>query len=268
MSLLAKKVAIVTGAGKPQGVGHVTALKLAAAGAIVVVTDLVNSEEDAQALDRVARSVRQGGSDAIGIAVDVTKRAEIHACVAETCQRYGGVDILFNNAGTFIGAQPFLELTEEHWDLSYRVNLKGMADFCQAVIPIMRSRGGGAIINNASLSGLGPMPLLGAHTASKFAIIGLTKSLASEFGADGIRCNAVCPGLLETRMGDQEIELFHRDGKSEEEAEGVLAKDVALEGRWGKLEEVADTVVYLAGPGSSYITGVALPVAGGLAPGL
>jgi len=268
MKLLQDKVAIVTGAGKPDGMGRATAIMLADAGARVVVTDLLRGEEDRRDLDYVVEEIRSRNGNAMAVAVDVTDRKQIDACVVQTCNAYGGIDILFNNAGTGVGAGPFLELSDTHWDLNYRINLKGMADFCQAVIPVMQERGGGAIINNSSMSGLGTVPLLAAYTATKFGVIGLTKSIACEFGVDNIRCNAICPGIVETGMGKSEIELFTETGKSTEQTKRKLASEVALQQRWAQPEEIAEVVVFLAGPGAGYITGVALPVAGGMAAGL
>ncbi len=270
MKLLQDKVAIVTGAGKPDGMGRATAIMLADAGARVVVTDLLRGEKDRRDLDDVVEEIRSRNSigSAIAVAVDVTDRKQIDACVVQTCDAYGGIDILFNNAGTGAGAGPFLELSHAHWDLNYRINLKGVADFCQAVIPVMQARGGGSIINNSSLSGLGVVPLLAAYTATKFAVVGLTKAIACEFGADNIRCNAICPGMVETGMGKSEIELFAEAGESKEQTKRRLASEVALQQRWAQPEEIAQVVVFLAGPASGYITGVALPVAGGMAAGL
>jgi len=264
MYALQGKVAIVTGAGKARGMGRAAAMELAAQGARVVVTDITPTPEAETGLQETAR-LAQG----IAIPADITEQDQVRACVDQIMQAYGRVDILFNNAGVGApGAGPFLEITPDRWQLTWDVNVMGMVHFCQAVIPVMVERGGGSIINNASLAGLGAIPGLSAYTASKFAVVGLTKSLAAEFGPQGIRCNAVCPGVIDTDMGRKEVTLFaEMEGISEEEAERMLVDPVPL-GRWGQPQEVAKAVAFLASDASSYISGVALPVAGALAPGL
>jgi 3-oxoacyl-[acyl-carrier protein] reductase len=278
MKPLEAKVAIVTGAGRPRGMGRATALKLAERGAHVVVTDIARPRKDLEvegmlgvgddfaALEALAKEIETLGVRALPMAVDVTDRGQIDACVARACDELGGVDVLFNNAGAALGVGPFLEMTAQQWDLSYEVNVRGTAWFCQAAIPSMIERGGGAIVNNASLAGIGAVEQMAGYSATKFAVVGLTKAIAAEFGRHGIRCNAVCPGLIDTLMGQSEVKLFAA-GSSEEVARERLARGVAL-GRWAEPEEVADAVVYLAGPEASYLSGVALPVAGGMPPGL
>jgi NAD(P)-dependent dehydrogenase (short-subunit alcohol dehydrogenase family) len=208
------------------------------------------------------------GSRGLALAVDVTDTGQIQACVDETCEAFGGVDILFNNAGTAIGVGSFLDILGENWDLSWQVNVKGMVEFCRAAIPKMVERGGGSIINNASMAGIGGEAGYGAYVVTKFAVVGLTKLLAAEFGPRNIRCNATCPGAILTDMGDEEITFIAMErGISQEQAAKVFDKMAAL-GRAAQPEEVADVVAYLAGPRSGYLTGVALPVAGGMRPGL
>lgn len=280
MKTLEGKVAIVTGAGRPKGMGRATALMLAREGASVVVTDLARRRNDLEIkdtlgvgddiaeLEQLAAQIESLGSKALALPVDVTDRSQIQACIRKTCDTFGGIDILFNNAGTAVGTGPFLEISEAHWDLSYEINLKGMVHFCQLVIPKMIERGGGSIINNSSLAGLGVVDQMAAYSATKFAVIGLTKAIAAEFGHQHIRCNAVCPGLIRTDMGEAEIKIFADSwATSLEDAEKQLTEPVAMK-RWAEPEEVAAVVVFLAGPAAGYLTGAALPVAGGLAPGL
>ena len=280
MKLLEGKVAIVTGAGRPKGMGRATALELAEQGASVVVTDLARKREDLMiegllgigdelgALEKVVSEIEALGSRGLAMAVDVTDTAQIRACVEKACETFGGVDILFNNAGTAIGVGPFLDILSANWDLSWQVNVKGMMEFCRAVIPKMIERGGGSIINNASMAGLGAEPGYGAYVVTKFAVVGLTKLLAAEFGAQNIRCNATCPGAILTDMGEEEITFIAIEkGISQEEARKVFDEMAAL-GHAAQPEEVADVVAYLAGPRSGYLTGVALPVAGGSPAGL
>jgi NAD(P)-dependent dehydrogenase (short-subunit alcohol dehydrogenase family) len=280
MKLLEGKVAIVTGAGRPKGMGRASALKLAEQGASVVVTDLARKREDLMiegftgigddfaALEKVASEVEALGSRGLAMAVDVTDVAQIQACVDRTCEVFGGVDILFNNAGTGMGVGNFLDVRSENWDLSWQVNVKGMVEFCRAVIPSMIERGGGSIINNASNVGLRALPGYAAYVVTKFAVVGLTKLLAAEFGSRNIRCNATCPGVIRTDMGEEEITLTALEkGVSREEASQLLDEWAAL-GRAAQPEEVADVVAYLAGPRSGYLTGVALPVDGGMQTGL
>ncbi len=264
MNALQGKVAIVTGAGRARGMGRAAAIALAQQGAQVAVTDITPTGEAAAGLEETAKLAR-----GIAIPADVTQPDQVRACVDQVLQTYGRIDILFNNAGVGApGAGPFLEITLDRWQTTWEVNVMGMVHFCQAVIPIMVEQGGGSIINNASLAGLGAISGLSAYTASKFAVVGLTKSLADEFGPQGIRCNAVCPGVIDTDMGRKEVALFAKmEGVSEEEAERKLVDPVPL-GRWGQPQEVAEAVVFLASDAASYISGVALPVAGGLAPGL
>ena len=196
MGSLEDKVAIVTGAAG--GIGTAITLALAEEGARIVVCDLASRRDDG--LAPLADVISDRGGEAIAMAVDVSRKADIKAAVAATLEAWSGVDILVNNAGTTAGAGPFLEITDADWQLSFVVNLKAPADFAQAVIPEMRRRGGGAILNIASTAGLGASASFGAYTATKHGLVGLSKTIAAEFGRDGIRCNAVCPGFVRTEM--------------------------------------------------------------------
>ena len=253
------KVAIVTGAASPRGMGYETALKFAQAGANVVVTDL---EAAVERLKAAADKIQAQGVQSKAIAVDVTDEKQIEFCVQRTVEMFGGIDILFNNAG--IGQiQPFEETDLNVFDRNYQVNLRGTVAFMQAVIPSMKQRGGGAIINNASIGGLYATPLFSAYEASKFGVVGLTMSVALELGASGIRVNAVCPGQIDTEMGDLMPAYFaEKEGYSVEEMRAMMADEVALK-TWASPEQVASVVAFLASDDASYITGVALPVAGG-----
>lgn len=251
--LLQGKVAIVTGAAHQQGIGRAIAEAFQREGAIVVITDLAGAE---------------GLLDVDGIGCDVSDREQVHAMVARVIEQHGQLDIVVNNAGVGLGSGDFLELTERDWDISFAVNVRGVANVCQAAIPHMRARGG-AIINLASLAGLGAMESIPAcYTASKFAAVGLSKQIASQFAADNIRCNALCPGSVVTRMHAQSMALLaEQHGVSVEEAQAIEESQIPL-GRSAQPAEIADAALYLASDLSRYVTGTALPVAGGMAAGL
>ena len=278
MKPLQGKVAIVTGAGRPKGIGRATALRLAEHGADVVVADLCRKYEgdltfyglgdDWAQLQRVAGEIEARGARGLACRVDVTRRDEVDACVTETVAQLGGVDILFNNAGTAVGVGPFLAMTQQQWDLSLDVNVTGMFHFCQLVIPKMIDRGAGVIINTSSLAGLGAGEMMCGYHTSKFAVVGFTKAIAAEFGQFGIRSNAVCPGMVDTDLGDSEYEFISQmESITIEEARRRAAEKIALR-RQCSPDEVADVVAYLCSPAAGYITGVALPIAGGMAVGL
>ena len=277
-SELAGKVAIVTGAGKPDGIGQATALELARRGAAVVVTDLARTDprhefggrptaaEDARGLEQAVGEIEAAGVRGLSMPVDVTSEAEIASCVSRAVEELGGVDILFNNAGTPVGARPFFELTDEIWDLSWRVNVMGMVYFCRAVVPEMRARGGGSIVNNASLAGLRATEDFAAYTTTKFAVIGLTKSLALDLAPDGIRVNAVCPGYIDTPMTRvAEAALLDETGSPERVRPDQ--HEIPL-GRPGAGDDVGEVVAWLSGPGARYVTGVSISVDGGWREGL
>lgn len=274
-SPLSGKVAIVTGASAPNGIGRAIALRLAQDGASVVVTDVAGAvsvnDRDVDRLDLLADLVdviQSSGGSAMVQEVDVTIESNIADCIAKTKASFGSVDILVNNAGTIIGAGPLLVSTAEQWDINFKVNLLGPTLFCQAAIPEMQAQGGGNIINIGSTGSLGAHAGFGAYTAMKHGVIGMTKTIAAEFGVDGIRCNAVCPGYVKTDMHEgankrlaSERDMSIEDIKAERYAEVALR-------RAGEPSEIADTVAFLVGPTSSYITGVALPVSGGTPVGL
>jgi 3-oxoacyl-[acyl-carrier protein] reductase len=265
MDTLKDKVAIVTGAGHPKGIGYATAIKLAESGAHVVVTDLPDTEGLELAVDEVkARSVK-----GLGLGCDVSDRKMVFAILNEVLNTFGTIDILVNNAGVGLGSGDFLELTDNDWEISLSVNLRGVVNFCQAVIPHMLEKKSGVIINIASLAGIGALQAIPAcYTATKFAVVGLTKQLALNYAKDNIRCNAVCPGSIKTQMHQRSLELIAEEhGMSIEEAQQIEDAAIPL-GYSAAPAVVADTVAYLIGPQASYITGIALPVAGGMAPGL
>jgi NAD(P)-dependent dehydrogenase (short-subunit alcohol dehydrogenase family) len=278
MRPLEGKVAIITGAGRPKGIGRATALRLAEQGAHVVIADLCRKYEgdlafyavgdDFARLQQVVAEIEARGARGLACKVDVTRRDEVAACVEQTVATFGRIDILFNNAGTAVGVGPFLAMTQQQWDLSLTVNITGMFHFCQLVLPKMIEAGSGVIVNTSSIAGLGAGEMMCGYHTSKFAVVGFTKAIAAEFGQFGVRCNAICPGMVDTDLGDSEYEFISQmEGITIEEARRRAAEKIALR-RQCAPEEVADVVAYLCSPAASYLSGVALPVAGGMAVGI
>lgn len=259
------KVAIVTGAGHPEGIGRACARKLAAYGAKVVISDLTEND-DLQSFEAECANL---GTQGLSLVCDVTRAQQTDETVRETIQKFGQVDILVNNAGVGVGQPDFLQTSDKDWDISLNVNLRGVVNMCKAAIPHLQNQGSGSIVNIASLSGLGAIAGIPAcYTASKFAVVGLTKQLALELAPKNIRCNAVCPGSVRTQMMKIAMEnLAEFEGITVEEAEGLEAGTIPL-GRAADPDEIAEFVALLASDAGRYMTGVALPVAGGMASGL
>ncbi len=249
MSNLANKVAIVTGG--TSGIGRASAIALAAAGAKVVVAGR-RAQEGAE----VERTIRDAGGEVLFVPTDVTDAAQQSNLIAQTVDRFGRLDIAFNNAGVEGQLGPFAEQGEENFDLIFDVNVKGLWRSMQYQIKQFLSQGdGGSIINTASVAGLVGFPGGSIYTASKHAVLGLTKTAALEFASSGIRVNAVSPGAIETEMYDR-----FTGGNSDVQAQVVAMHPL---GRAGKAAEVADAVVFLAGENSSFVTGQSITVDGG-----
>lgn len=256
---LTGRVAIVTGCGSPEGIGAASAACLARDGATVVVTDRVGA-------DAAATAATIAG-DVHARALDVTDRGEIDATIGAVLAEHGRLDILVNNAGTSAGAKPFLEIVDRDWTTAFAVNVKGTADCCQAAIPALcESRG--IIVNMSSMVGIGAQRGFGAYTSTKHALIGMTKTIAAEFGPLGLRCVAICPGFIATEFHENvNRRMAAEQGVTLEEIHAQRYETVALR-RAGTPAEVGALVAFVAGPGGAYITGVALPVTGGVQMGL
>ncbi len=271
MGPLSGKVAIITGASAPSGIGRAITMQLAADGAAVAVTDVAGAIPNGEPahtrealLEEAVAAVTRAGGEAAAFLLDVTSAAEIETTLAAVKARFGRIDILVNNAGSLAGADRFLETTPSQWEASFRVNLLGPMMLCQAVIPEMRAVGGGRIINIGSTGSLGGEAGFGAYTAMKHGLAGLSKTVAAEFGADGIRCNTVCPGFITTEMhAAANARLAAESGQSIEAVKKQRYASVALRDA-GRPEDVARAVAYLAGPGGDYVTGINLPVSGGV----
>lgn len=249
-------VAIVTGGGR--GIGRATALELAGMGAAVVVAEL-----DAANAQRTADEVARLGRPSLAIATDVTRRPDLDAMVHGTLARFGRIDVLVNNAGTYRAAAT-LDVTEEHWDIVMALNARAVFFATQAVLPTMIAQHRGCIVSLASMAGkIGSRTNL-PYNVSKAAVISMTKSLALAHAADGIRVNCVCPGFVETDMW---AKVAHEQGallgmKADDFTKARL-NSVPL-GRMETPEDVAGVIGFLASSKSGYMTGQALSVDGGL----
>ncbi len=272
MGQLDGKIAVVTGVGRPLGIGRSCALKLAEMGADVMISDLCRKYEGDlesynlgqwEQLEKVAGEIEAKGRKARAFKVDVTIRSEIEDMVDAVVKEFGHIDVLINNAGTGVGVGPFLNISEAAWDKTIDVNLKGIFHCCQLIIPHMIEAGGGKIVNIASGAGLRGAALYGAYTASKFAAVGISQVLGAEFAPFGINVNAVCPAIVDTDMGFDQYEfLSFMKGTSVDEVREGLNKQIPL-GRAATADDVAETVGFLVSPAAEYIVGQAIRVSGG-----
>ena len=249
----APRTALVTGAGS--GIGRAIALRLARDGWTVAVNDLASTRAA-----QVAREVDAAGGRGIAVVADVGDREAVRRMVADALAALGALDLLVNNAG-LCRLGPIAEFPEADWRATFRVNVDGAFFCCQAVLPHMLARGRGNIVNLASWSGKAGAPFFGAYCASKFAVIGLTQSLAKEVAGQGIRVNAVCPGIV-----------AGTDMRAQVDAESrALGRPTSTDrvgwiplGRLGEAEDVAGVVAFLVSDDARYMTGQAINVTGGL----
>jgi 3-oxoacyl-[acyl-carrier protein] reductase len=247
MGALQGRVALITGAAA--GFGEAIARRFVAEGAKVLVADL----DGARAQD-VATSL---GASARAVRCDVSRRADVDAAVAVCVDAFGGVDILVNNAGTTHRNQSMLEVDEATFDRVFAVNVKSIFHTTQAVVPLMKARRSGCIVNIGSTAGIRPRPGLTWYNASKGAVNLLSKSMAAELGPDGIRVNAVCPVMSPTALIEQFLGV-----PDTPEARAKVVAGIPL-GRMSTPEDVAEATLYLASDAARFITGVELPVDGG-----
>jgi NAD(P)-dependent dehydrogenase (short-subunit alcohol dehydrogenase family) len=242
--LLAVKVALVTGAA--QGIGNAIALGLAAEGARIVVADLSRAEEAAAAFDA-----------GVGLTVDVADEGQVARMAEEVVERCGSIDVLVNNAGLYASLQmrPFMEIPVEEWRQVMDVNVLSMFLTCRAVVPHMRAQGGGRIVNISSGTPFRGVPFLLHYVTSKGAIVALTRSLAKELGRDDILVNCVAPGFTMS------------DGVREHPEVIEALRDVSVSARTlqrdQEPEDVVGAVVFLCGPGATFVTGQTIVIDGG-----
>jgi 3-oxoacyl-[acyl-carrier protein] reductase len=243
---LANKIALVTGAGS--GFGEGIARTFAREGAKVAVVDI--NHEAAQAVATVI------GGGAIAVRADVSKRTEVEAAVAATTEAFGGLDILVNNAGVAHTRGPLAEVSEEEFDRVMAVNLKSIFHFARAVVPLLRARGGGVIINIGSTAGIRPRPGLTWYNASKGAVNLLSKSMALELAPDRIRVCALAPTIGETAL----LPTFM--GGDSEELRAKFRASVPL-GRLSTPQDVANAALFFASGEAEFLTGTMLEIDGG-----
>lgn len=241
------KVAVITGASK--GIGKSIAHLLGAAGAKLVI-----SSRKQDAVDAVAEEFTRDNIEVTATAAHMGKPEDIEALIDKTIDKYGSVDILVNNAATNPVFGPVVDTDAKAFDKIMQVNVKAPFELCKQAYPSMKAHGGGSIINISSVGGLSPEHGLGIYSVSKAALISLTKVMAKEWGADGIRVNTICPGLIRTKFSET---LWKN-----EKIFSMLMKMLPLS-RMGESEEVASLALFLASDASSYCTGGVYTADGG-----
>jgi NAD(P)-dependent dehydrogenase (short-subunit alcohol dehydrogenase family) len=248
MGALEGKVAVVTGAGA--GIGRASARAFAREGASVVVADV-----DGDGGAETVRLVEAAGGRATFVRADVSRAADVAAMVETAVDTYGGLDVAHNNAGVATGGQPVADFPDADWERAIAIMLTGVYYCMKTEIPRMLERGGGAIVNTASGAGLVAFPGQAGYVAAKHGVIGLTKVAALDYGARGIRVNAICPGTARTPMVDTAV---RGDPALEEYLAGLHPI-----GRIGTPEEIAEAAVWLCTDAASFVLGHALAVDGG-----
>ncbi len=248
MKTFADKVVLITGG--TSGIGRVTALAFAREGANVVVL----GRREVEGKETVALIEKVGGRG-LFIQTDISDEEAIAFSVTRTIEVFGGLHFAFNNAGIFLTPAPITETPADAIDRILTVNVRGTALCMKHQIPAIMKSGGGGIVNTASFLGLRAFPGSAIYNTSKFAVIGLTKSAAVEFASQGVRINAVCPGVIDTPMNEEM--------RAEESGRDFLNNLQPMK-RTGNPEEIAGAVIYLCSPSAGFITGTTLSVDGGI----
>ncbi|MET4805654.1 SDR family oxidoreductase [Limibacillus sp. MBR-115] len=247
---LQDKIAIITGAGS--GIGHRTALTFAREGAVVIAAD-----KNAEAAETVAAEVRAAGGTAESCSVNVAKSDEVRAMIDGVVQRHGRLDILVNNAGYGIAGN-VVETSEEDWDAIMAVNVKGVFLGCKYAVPVMEKQGGGVIVNTASTTAKVGIPDRAAYCATKGAVASLTRAMAIDHVAAGIRVNCVAPGTIESPYFN---EIFAKSPDAAQLRAKLEARQVM--NRLGQPQEIANAILFLASDEASFCTGSTMLVDGG-----
>jgi meso-butanediol dehydrogenase/(S,S)-butanediol dehydrogenase/diacetyl reductase len=267
------KVAIITGAGRPKGLGEAMARRLAAEGCKVVVSDIgaargaempAGAIGSSEGIDSIVAAIRADGGEAIGIACDVLEESQIEALIEHTVARYGALDIMVNNAGIGYLMKPTVELTQADWDAVLGVNLRGAFFGIKHAAQRMIAQGhGGRIINIGSQASKSGFPFAAAYVASKHGMVGLTRSAAIELGPHRITVNTICPNHVTTGLGAWQNQFFSAaTGRSEEQYLADMRSRIPL-GRPGLQDDIAKACAFLASGEAAYITGEAMNVSGG-----
>jgi len=248
--VLVGNVALVTGAGR--GIGLAAAKALTQAGASVVVAD-----RDAEVIGTAVERLRSAGHNAIAVTCDVTDKVQVAAMVDRTVGTYGRLDAAFNNAGVNSDSAPLLDTSDEEFERVIDINLRGVWNCMKAELRQMTAQGAGVIVNCSSIGGMVGSKRRSAYSASKHAVIGLTRSAALDYATSGIRINAVCPGIINTPMAAEVTKNY-----DPEIVKAMVAREPIA--RFGEPEEIAAAVVWLCSPAASFMIGHAMAVDGGV----
>lgn len=250
MTRLAGKVALITGGGT--GIGRGTAMAFAREGAKVAVVG-----RRLEKLLDVVKEMKEAGGDAIAVSCDVSRAADVQSAVRKVVETFGKLNVLVNNAGV-LHVSTVEEIPEEEWDRLIDINLKGPFLMCRAALPEFRKGGGGTIVNVGSVLGLVAMKKRAAYCASKGGVALLTKAIAIDHGHENIRANCICPSIVETELVSQLFDTPDGDRVKRERLATIPL------GRMGRPADIAELAVYLASDESSWLTGAAIPLDGGL----
>lgn len=245
------KGAVVTGAGS--GLGRAASMALAREGAAVLLVDI-----DAAGLQETAENIQAAGGKSIVFIADVSNAQQVRDYVTCAQQEFGTIDAFFNNAGIIGQQAPLVEYPEDGFDKVMAINVKGVFLGLKYMLPVMMAQGSGAVVNTGSMASAGALPGSTAYAAAKHAVIGLTKTAAVETATTGVRVNAILPGNIKTKMA-----LAGAPGQTIAEKEAILGATVP-QGRAGQPEEIAEAVLFLVSDQAQHITGVQLPVDGGI----
>jgi NAD(P)-dependent dehydrogenase (short-subunit alcohol dehydrogenase family) len=263
------KVALVTGAARGQGLAIAQAL--ARGGAAVAMSDIGRSDlatvgyplGSSETLEREVAALRAEGATVLAGTCDVRQQGDVDAFVARTVDEFGGLDIVVNNAGILTGGKPSHEIDDATWDMVIAINLTGVFRISRATVPHLIARGGGRIINIASVAGLIGTPNFGHYCASKHGVVGLTKAMAAELAEHDITVNAVCPGAVDTTMVQHSMTgLAEQIGGSVEDAWQTILS-VHLIKKAITPDQIAAAVLYLASEAAALVTGSCLSIDGG-----